>query len=132
MIDIKTQPLLKPKKRAGTETVDREMLEAHLHSWSHLEWKFGNDFLFLLRVLCSSSQGLLKIITVKTAQSLLEFTFSKISTGEENSSTYLLQPWVVAYAAMDGGVERLRHNGRSPAQFQFLSYEVISTLAPNV
>ena len=58
------------QKRAGTETVDREMLEAHIHSWSHLEWKFGNDFLFLLRVLCSSSQRLLKRITVKTVQSL--------------------------------------------------------------
>ena len=58
------------QKRAGTETVDREMLEAHLHSWSHLEWKFGKDFLLLFRVLCSSSQGLLKIITVKTVQSL--------------------------------------------------------------
>ena len=62
--------LLKPKKRAGTETVDREMLEAHLHSWSHLEWKFGKDFLLLFRVLCNSSQGLLKIIAVKAAQYL--------------------------------------------------------------
>ena len=26
------------QKRAGTETVDREMLEAHIHIWSHLEW----------------------------------------------------------------------------------------------
>ena len=49
-----------------------------------------------------------RIITVKTAQSLLEFTFSKVSTGEEQSSTYLLQPWAVAYATMDGGVAGLR------------------------
>ena len=31
------------QERAGQETVDREMLEAHIHSWSHLEWKFGTE-----------------------------------------------------------------------------------------